>query len=443
MSSTDKLPPPDPPEHPEIDEDTDRIERGGNLESGIGSGPADPDLPDPDPAWQPNPERAERWKRVIGEVSKDHHPRREQVYPFLLIRATASGDRGARPLWPPTVCWESPDILLLDAAYTGPFDQSRLVASPQAGRAYRVFVRAWNLGLLPAAGVLVKAWAINPGFFGTGNQDAPYYQQNLIGAAWIGQLGDRQHSDCTALVEMDRPWQNKEDEFGHHCLIAQATCLLDQPAGPLVVNDDRHVGQRNLEILGRQATPAPLIGRLGGLVPDGFTLEVVHAGEAALRPLQAVTGGVLPPEVAGKPRKVTVPRLDELKLGVPAATGRHLLTAFSSQGRTVVALSAQVQRLADQSGAGNVFAESRGCRAFLEQVGPDAWAQVGVVTEQGLDGKTLLAGMEKLADLSEQFRAGQLANRMGGRSGAVHALRFVLTDPDGGFVGGYTVAVTE
>ena len=109
----------------------------------------DPEWPewrDPDPGWQPDPDLPRKWREIASSVAKEHRPRREDVYPYLLIRAVV-GDRGARPTWPPKPCWESPDILLIDASYTGEFDPARLVVSPVAGRSYRVFVRIWNLGL--------------------------------------------------------------------------------------------------------------------------------------------------------------------------------------------------------------------------------------------------------------------------------------------------------
>ena len=240
-----------------------------------------PQWRDPSPGWRPDPRRARHLTEVIDEIGGDRRrPRREDVYPYLLIRAVV-GDRGVRPTWPPVPCWESPDVLLIDASYTGAFDPARLVVSPVAGRSYRVFVRIWNLGLLPAVGVLVRAWAVNPGFFGTGNQDDPYYRQHLIGGTWA-ELSDRTRPDSVAVVELDTPWTPDAADIGHHCLLAEVGSPLDPAGGFLLSNVDRHVGQRNLTVLTGGQSPQPLIAQLGTLVPQGFALEVTHAGVDAL-----------------------------------------------------------------------------------------------------------------------------------------------------------------
>ena len=212
------------PKHPKLSDKEQERQRGEDPPNPVGQTPETPDQPDPDARYVPNPGRAKEWRGWVAEIGKEHRPHREDVYPYLLVRAFSPGDRGQRPIWPPIVCWESPDILLIDASYTGPFDQNRLVLSPVAGRTYRVFVRVWNLGLFPAVGVHVQAWAIAAGFFGTGNQDDPYYRQHHIGGAWIAQLADRQRPDCVTIVELGPPWQIAPGETGHECLIASVSC---------------------------------------------------------------------------------------------------------------------------------------------------------------------------------------------------------------------------
>ena len=153
-------------EHPILSDKDDAEQRGDSPPGSFGhtkrpSG-------DLDPNWQPSDRVRGEAEEFIKGFGREHRPRREDVLPYLLIRAYSPGDRGVRPTWPPRPCWESPDLLLIDAAYTGPFTPARLVASPTAGRSYRVFVRVWNLGLFPAIGVHVRAWFVNPGFFGGG-----------------------------------------------------------------------------------------------------------------------------------------------------------------------------------------------------------------------------------------------------------------------------------
>jgi hypothetical protein len=409
--------------------DQDRIERGEDPDVVVGTDPKRPQWRDPDAGWTPDPHQADEWRKIAAEIGRERRPRREDVYPYLLIRAVV-GDRAARPTWPPTPCWESPDILLIDASYGGPFDPVRLVTSPMAGRSYRVFVRVWNLGLLPAVGVHVKAWAVNPGFFGAFNQNDPYYQQHLIGGRWV-ELADRTRPGCTAVVELDRTWDIDPAESGHHCLLAEVSCPLDQAGGPLLANDDRHVGQRNLTILTGSAGPMPLIGTLGGQVPDGFTLELTHAGPAAVGVLQALTGG----QFDGR-EEVNVAELGEVRAGVLTKTNRHLLAAFTHEGRSVVVPS---ERLAEAGGA-RIFERPGGVRRFLDEVGPGGWERVGITTEAPL-AEALGETLARHFDLPRDASAGELADRLGGRAGALHPLRFTLTGREADLAGGYTVVV--
>lgn len=404
-------------------------ERGENPDVVVGTDPEHPDWRDPDPGWEPDPHLAEKWRAMAAEFGREKQPNREDVYPYLLIRAVL-GDRGVRPTWPPQPCWESPDILLIDASFSGPFDPSRLVTSPIAGRSYRVFIRIWNLGLLPAVGVHVKAWAVNPGFFGTFNQNDPYYQQHLIGGKWV-ELSDRTRPDCTAIVELDKTWDIDPSESGHHCMLAEVSCPLDQSGGLLLSNTDRHIGQRNLTILTGSAAPMQLIGTLGGLVPEGFMLEVAHAGGQALGVLQALTGGYL-----GEKEEVAVADLEDVRAGVLTKTGRHLLTALTYRGRSVLVPSEQLAEMAGE----RVFAREGGVRRFLEEVGPDGWKRLGAITDVPME-KALPQALAKQFDVSVDVGAGALAQRLGGPEGALHPLRFTLTNREGELIGGYTVVV--
>ena len=227
-------------------------------------------------------------QRAHGRHRSRASPPPRRRLPLLLIRAYSPGDRGSRPTWPPIPCWESPDIAPIDAAYTGPFSVSRLVVNPTAGRRYRVFVRIWNLGLLPAVGVHVRAWFVNPGFFG-GNPGNPAYQPVLIGGAMVN-LEDRTRPDATAVVELDRTWDIPLDLTGHECLMASVSCPLDPWSGVLDANHDRHVGQRNLTILAGAADLKPLLLTLGQLVTKNGTLEITHGRGAAIPLVRAALG---------------------------------------------------------------------------------------------------------------------------------------------------------
>ncbi len=433
------------PEHPELTAKEDAEQRGNDPADPVGTDPTRPALPDPDPEWQPDPDRVHVWRGMLGELGKERRPHREDVYPYLLVRALASGDRGRRPTWPPVPCWESPDLLLIDASYSGPFDPARLVMSPTAGRAYRVFVRIWNLGLFPAVGVHVKAWAINPGFFGVGNQNDPYYQQHLIGGAWA-ELADRTRPGCVAVVELDRHWKPDPADVGHHCLIAEVSCPLDRSGGLLLANSDRHVGQRNLEVLAGPAQVLPMLAILGAQVAEGFTLELTHAGPAARGMLLAIGAGSSTKR-EGRPHAVVLPELDEIRVGVRMSTSVHLLTAFTERGRTVVVASdrlAKAGKIApdrDRGGAAvtHPFEQPGATRRLLDRLGPERWGRLGVVTDAPME-TALVEGMATVLDLGDLSARG-MAERLGGAAGALHALRFSLLDPQGDLVGGYTVVV--
>ncbi|GAB3900705.1 hypothetical protein GCM10029964_088460 [Kibdelosporangium lantanae] len=251
-------------ELPKLNENETTDQRGDDPTRTVGGGhPPDPG-PDPDPDWQPDDTRIAHWRHVYDKLAQRHRPRREDVLPSLLIRAFSPGDRGQRPLWPPIACWESPDILLIDTTWSGPFDPNRLVGSPTAGRSYRVFVRVWNLGLLPAIGVHVRAWWVQPGFFGPANQGQPGSEPTLIGGA-VTDLDDWTRPGAQRLIELDQPWSIPTDLSGHECLLAAASCPADQWSGQWSCNSDRHFGQRNLTILaGPQDTNSALLGAVCG-----------------------------------------------------------------------------------------------------------------------------------------------------------------------------------
>jgi len=440
-----------PPHHPKLSEEELERERGEDPPDPVGNEGERPAGPDPDPDYQPDPGQADEWRAAYHDLSKEHRPRREDVYPFLLIRAFSPGDRGQRPVWPPTVCWESSDILLIDASWTGEFDPSRLVVSPVAGRSYRVFVRVWNLGLLAAIGVHVKAWAVNAGFFGAGNQDDPYYRQHFIGGRMVDQLEDRTRPGCTALVELDQPWHIDANEIGHYCLIASVTCPLDQFHGPLLVNADRHIGQRNVTVLAGQANAKQLYFDVVQLVPETFTLELTHGGPAALPLLQSLTGGMMP---VGKERSqdIVVPTLSDIGPGVDIGASVHLLTAFSRDGLTVVARSDVLQRFirrtrhalgelgTEQEGRGHPFAAAGGTRRLLDKLGPERWADVATVTDAPL-AEGMLQATAQLLETGE-FDAEEMAQGLGGPEGAQHLLRLTLTSPKGELIGGYSIVVS-
>jgi hypothetical protein len=420
-------------------------ERGSDPATTIGATSPPPVLPDPDPSWRADPTLAARWRAFVHDRAPERRPPREAVAPYLLIRSYTPGDRGARPVWPPTVCWESPDLLLIDASYTGDFDPNRLVVSPRVGRSYRAFVRVWNLGLMPAAGVHVRMWIIAPGFF-TGDTSEPYYEDHFIGGAWLAHLDDRQKPGSMAVVEMDAPWTVDGEEIGHQCLVASVTSIADPYSGQVLVNVDRHVAQRNLAVLGPDDPAQDLVTLFGQLTPRGATIELTHGGPAVDPVLHGVAGPGIPTD-SGDHVPIVAPAIDQIRNGIDTGGSVHVLTAFERDGGiAVIARSDLLAQVAGEAGLIDptppirAFAEPGGTRRLLEQLGPDRWAEVGLVTEDLQ--ATFSDGVAQVMDFGD-LQAKRIAQRFGGPPGAAHLLRFGVTTAQSGFGGGYSIVVRE
>jgi hypothetical protein len=303
-----------PPEHPRLSDREDAEQRGEDSPNSVG--PPRPKADDKeDPGWEPDPHAADPWKGYIAEVGREHRPNREDVLPYLLIRAFAPGDRAARPIWPPQPSWLSPDINLIDDTWTGPFRPDKVVGSPTAGWSYRVFVHVWNLGLLPAVGVHLRAWHVAPGFFG-GQPGA--YTPELIGGAFF-DLASRTAPGAHRVVEVIPAWSIPPHLTGHECLLASVECPADRWGGALDANADRHVGQRNLTILGPAASLAPLLRHLGDNLGKGELLEVTLGADKAKA---AILYGV---PVAGGQHLFVAGKWDERLLILPTTRLANLL----------------------------------------------------------------------------------------------------------------------
>jgi len=432
----------DDQQHPVLPDKEGRQQRGDDPPGSFGH--TDPPSGDLAPGWTPNDDVTHEAEELIKELGREHRPHREDVYPYLMVRAFSPGDRGARPTWPSVPCWESPDILLIDASYTGPFTLSQLVASPTAGRRYRVFVRVWNLGLLPAVGVHVRAWYVNPGFFG-GDPTNPAYQPILIGGTMVN-LDDRKRPGAMQVVELDHTWDIPANLTGHECLMASASCPLDQWSGALDANNDRHVGQRNLTILAGTDSTKELLFTLGGLVTKTGTLELMHGGAAVTPLLRAVLGRA---KSEFRTTQLRAPSARKLRLGVPTGTGSHLLTMFRTAKGWLVADSARLWALALQlgivdgggrEGKPHPFATPLGTRRIIEKIGLDRAEAFGIILEAD-PGEALLEGLVRLWHL-DGLDARDLAAALAEGPRLAHLLRFVHTDPERYNSGGYSVTVT-
>ncbi|QKE82624.1 hypothetical protein [Arthrobacter sp. NEB 688] len=428
-------------QHPVLSEKEDAAQRGTDPAGAVGA----TERPSGDLAegWTPSDHLAHEAGELAAGIGREHRPRREDVYPYLLLRAASPGDRGARPVWPPVPCWQSPDILLMDAASAGPFDPSQLVGSPTAGRRYRVFVRVWNLGLLPAVGVHVRAWFVDPGFFGGGT--GPAYQPQLIGGAMV-TLEDRTRPGAVAVVELDRTWDIPESLTGHECLLASVSCPLDPWSGVLDANADRHVGQRNLTVLAGDDDAKQLLWTLGSRVTG--TLELLHGG-AAVGPLLRGVLGDTETEL-GVPERLLPPSPKALRHGVATPAGQHLATLLRTRGGWLLADSERVVALATELGMLEKDAEKpqRGRRRaadapdvarLAQELAREHAERVGVLVDAE-PGDALLEGLVRLWDVGDLTARG-LAAALAEGGPSAHLLQLAHTDRERQEVGGYSLAL--
>ena len=325
-------------------------------------------LGDPPPGWVPGGPAAALRDR-FGAYLKDANPDR-MWFPHLLIR-TAAGDRGQRPVWPSTPSWLSPDIWLFRSADVppgGPVDLSQAVTSPTVGETYTVGIHIWNLGRFPAHGVKVTAWWVEPGFF-SGTPD-PRYTPHAIGGTWA-ELGDRESGHAHGIVLIPTTWTIANTGLLHQCLLATVECATDPWSGVLDANHDRHVGQRNLSLIGPADDASAVLAQLGERLDAKVPLRIgaAKAGSASLkgattRRLSSGKGDGGWPVKAGKARTLatvvrgpagldvrlgrekatTVGSLSDalrLALGAPELTGKGLLAsqALAGMGQAVVHLS--------------------------------------------------------------------------------------------------------
>jgi hypothetical protein len=203
--------------------------------------------------------------------------RKTRYTSWLLIR-DAVGDLGARPLPGGTVFWESPDVWVQSTAG---------INQPVVGQPNQVFARVTNLGWQYATGVIVKFWWANPSLAITETT------ANLIGTGWADIP-----SGWSVVVQCPTPWVPIEENGGHECLIAEAYIpVFDPLTSPMDPVDDRHVGQKNEQLVtlpaGRSFNVRFRALNVLGL-PQALTFEVQPLRLAALHPLLAARAWLHP-----------------------------------------------------------------------------------------------------------------------------------------------------
>lgn len=227
--------------------------------------------------------------------------------PWLLIRY-AAGDDGSRPLPPGSVSWESPDIWV----------ESRLgIDQPIPGEDNTVFARVSNRGLQDATGVVVKFYWVNPSL--------AIFAAHLIGVGYANI-----QSRDTAIIECLTKWVPDIVNGGaHQCLIVEAFVpAFDDLTAPLDSWDDRHVGQKNeqLVVLGPSeffSTTVEAANILG--VAQALTFEVQPVRRTAIPQLRPARARALPAEPL--PLSPALPLTFQFSKAPPRFTGPSALFA--------------------------------------------------------------------------------------------------------------------
>jgi hypothetical protein len=180
----------------------------------------------------------------------------------LLVR-TYLGDTGIRPLSSGTVFWESPDVWVVSAAG---------INQPIPGQNNTVYARVSNLGRETATGVQVRFWWANPSLAIT------EANANLIGIGFTNIQGG-----STVDVRCPNPWIPVVENGGHECLLAEALIPnFDPLTAPMDPVDDRHVGQKNEQLL--LVSPGhPFVVKFEAINISGFALPVTLEVRPALR----------------------------------------------------------------------------------------------------------------------------------------------------------------
>jgi hypothetical protein len=387
-------------EFPKLNQDEDRTQRGDDPPSTRPGPKPEPGEPTPDQQRRRRDVRAhlERWLKERG--------RRRQggLWPYLLIRAVP-GDHGVRPLTVPF--WESPDVIVVPGI-AETYDGASATLSPRVGEPHTIFVHVWNLGRLPAVGIKLRAYWANPSF----SFNDPAHPPHFIGGTYL-DLDDRTQAGCHRLVRIPTPWVPTLENNGHECLLVKVDHFADGGGAGFDASENRHVGQRNLNLVPAGLDLKPLFTRLSESLSRGADVQLVHG-------MQAVTTTLLvhEPRLVGELRAPV--RLPSIAVPIPQAGG-HL---------GALVRSATVTHFVPPSVAAPGFTASRIDPAVLTAA---TVRQVGQTAQPGGSIPTLLEHLD-VRDLT----AGSLLQRLEAQPGEAHLLRFQATE-NGRLIGGYTL----
>jgi hypothetical protein len=238
-------------------------------------------------------------------------------YTTWLVVGYQAGDDGTRPLQGGTVFWESPNVWVVSSAG---------INQPVPGEANTVFARVANLGLQDATGVYVRFWWADPSLAITEANAHQINPQNLP-AVTVPSLS-------SVVVQCPDPWIPIVENNGHECLFAEAYIPgFDDLNAPLDPVDDRHVGQKNEQLIfvakGHIFTTVLQAINVTGF-SQSLTFEVRRLQTQTLPQLVAARGKTLPhrvvPSSAALPLAVRVQEGPRFVAGPSALFVRRLLS---------------------------------------------------------------------------------------------------------------------
>jgi hypothetical protein len=239
-------PQPEDSPHPELSPEQDRLERGGD--------------PISKPSAAPRPPHVDEGirKRLVTLLTP-HDPtkydhelplpkfRQDALLPYLLIRSKV-GDHGIRPInWGYTS--NSPDIIVVKGRVDTPGEGQQAFIFT-GGQEYTIFIRVWNLGLLPAVGVTLTVSYANSFVSG----ETPQLATPPLGVQ-ILNLPDCYNPGCHLLYKIDKPWTPQYDliqalTYSTEGIVATVSCFADPMKNGADATMDRHVAWYGLDLYG-------------------------------------------------------------------------------------------------------------------------------------------------------------------------------------------------
>lgn len=397
--------------YPKLDEKENATQRGETPKHRDHR--SDDKLPPVDPK-----RRKEVEAHVFHWIREKGRTRQNGLWPYLLIRAYA-GDHGVRPVASPTPFWESPDIHVVEGDVTT-IEGHTTTLNPRAGVAHSVFVHVWNIGKLASLGNKLTVFWANPTF----SFDDPVHPPHPIGATFI-DLPDRLDPLCHKVVKIPQLWVPVEENNGHECLLAKLSGFMDGAGAGYDARQNRHIGQRNLQLLPPQADMTKMLGQLSAALPKNAELHLIHAMGNLVDILR-----VHRPQLVGK---LTVPQAIPRQAAPFGQDAAHLGAAVNVGGTLRIIPPSLLPRF----GHGVIDRQTLAhpdvrTVEYARPAPPDVRvpARISVAEE--------LVRSLGVRDL----RAGTLATTLGGGKTAGHVLRFEARQ-GGVVIGGYTIIVTN